>query len=143
MNRTYTSVQFSSVQLLSCVRLCDPLDCSTPGLPVHHQLPEYTQTHVHHIDEAIQPAHPLSSPSPPTFSLSQHQGLFQGTAREKSFAETLFWKGQTEYPQNQAGHSIMSWKQAGLLSVLISESVSQSMSDSLRPHGILQARILE
>ena len=108
---------------------------------MHQQLPEFTQTHVHRIDEAIQPAHPLSSHSPPTFSLSQHQGLFQGTAREKVFAETLFWKGPrtketTEYPQNQAGHSIMSWKQAGLLSVLVSESVSQSMSDSLRPHGL-------
>ena len=101
------------------------MNCSTLGLPVHHQLPEFTQTHVHRIDEAIQPAHPLSSPSPPAFSLSQHQGLFQGTAREKAFAETLFWKDleqkrQTEYPQNQAGHSIMSWKQAGLLSVLVS-----------------------
>ena len=67
----------SSVQLLSCVRLCNPMDCSTPGLPVHHQLPEFTQTHVHWVGDAIQPSHPLSSPSPPTFNLSQHQSLFQ------------------------------------------------------------------
>ena len=53
------------------------MDCSTPGFPVHHQLPELTQTHVHRVCDAIQPSHPLSSPSPPTFSLSQHQGLFQ------------------------------------------------------------------
>ena len=61
----------------SCPTFCDPMDCSTPGLPVHHQLPELAQTHVRHISDAIQPSHPLSSPSPPTFNLSQHQGLFQ------------------------------------------------------------------
>ena len=75
--RTYVlciSVQFSSVQLLSHVQLCD---CSTPGLPVHHRLPEFTQIHVHQVNDAIQPSHPLSSPSPPTFNLSQHQGLFK------------------------------------------------------------------
>ena len=54
---------------------CDPIDCSTPGLPVHHQLPEFTQTHVHWVGDAIQPSHPLSSPSLPAFKLSQHQGL--------------------------------------------------------------------
>ena len=58
------SVQFSSVAQ-SCLTLCNPVDCSTPGLPVHHQLPEFTQTHVHRISDAIQPSHPLSSPSPP------------------------------------------------------------------------------
>ena len=61
---------FSSVQLLSSVRLCDPMNCSTPGLPVHHQLLEFAQTHVHPVSDAIQPSHPLSSPSPPAFSLS-------------------------------------------------------------------------
>ena len=59
-------VQFSSVQLLkSCLTLCDPMNCSMPGLPVHHQLPEFTQTHVHQVGDAIQPSYPLSSPSPP------------------------------------------------------------------------------
>ena len=70
-------VQFSSVQSLSHVRLCNPMDCSMPGFPVHHQLPELTQTHVHWVSDAIQPSHPLSSPSPPTLNVSQHQGLFQ------------------------------------------------------------------
>ena len=70
------SVQFSSVAQ-SCPTLCDPVDCSTPGLPVYHQLPEFTQTHVHWVGDAIQPSPPLSSPSPPTFNLSQHQGLFK------------------------------------------------------------------
>ena len=66
---------FSSVQSLSYVRLCDPMNRSTPGLPVHHQLLEFTQTHVHRVGGAIQPSHPLSSPSPPAPSPSQHQSL--------------------------------------------------------------------
>ena len=70
------SDQFSSVTQ-SCPTLCNPIDCSMPGLPVHHQLPELTQTHVHWVGDAIQSSHPLSSPSPPTLNLSQHQCLFQ------------------------------------------------------------------
>ena len=66
----------SSVAQL-CLTLCNPMDCSTPGLPVHHQLPEFTQTRVHRVGDAIQPSHPLLSPSPPAFNLSQHWGLFQ------------------------------------------------------------------
>jgi len=62
---------------LSCPTLCDSMNCSTPGLPVHHQLPEFTQTHVHRVNDAIQPSHPLSSPSPPAPNPSQHQGLFK------------------------------------------------------------------
>ena len=59
-----------------CLTLCDSMDCITPGSPVHHQLPELTQTHVHRVSDTIQPSCPLSSPPPPAFSLSQHQGLF-------------------------------------------------------------------
>ena len=70
---THYSVQFNSVTQ-SCPTLCNPMDCSTPGFPVHQQLLEPTQTHVHCVSDAIQPSHPLSSPSPPAFSLSQHQG---------------------------------------------------------------------
>ena len=68
--------QFSSVTQ-SCPILCDPVNHSMPGLPVHHQLPEFTQTHIHRVGGAIQPSHPLSSPSPPALNPSQHQGLFQ------------------------------------------------------------------
>ena len=68
--------QFSSVPQ-SCLTLCDPMNCSTPGLPVHHQLPEFTQTHVHRVGDAIQPSYPLSSPSPPAPNPSRHQSLFQ------------------------------------------------------------------
>ena len=69
-------IQFSSVAQ-SCPTLCDPMNRSTPGLPVYHQLPEFTQTHVHWVSDAIQPSHPLSSPSPPAPNPSQHQSLFQ------------------------------------------------------------------
>ena len=72
----FSSVQFSSVAQ-SCPTLCDPMNRSTPGLPVHHQLPEFTQTHVHQVSDAIQPSHPLPSPSPPAPKPSQHQNLFQ------------------------------------------------------------------
>ena len=72
----FSSVQFISVTQL-CLTLCDPMNHSTPGLPVHHQLPEFTQTHVHQVGDAIQPSHPLSSPSPPAPNPSQHQSLFQ------------------------------------------------------------------
>ena len=73
---TDKSVKFSSVTLL-CPTLCDPMDCSMPGFPVHHQLLELTQTHVRRVSDAIQPSHPLLSPFPPAFNLSQHQDLFQ------------------------------------------------------------------
>ena len=72
----FSNLVFSSVAQ-SCPILWDPMDCSTPGLPVHHQLPEFTQTHVHWVGDAIQPSHSLSSLSPPAFNLSQHQGLFK------------------------------------------------------------------
>ena len=68
------SVQFSSVTQL-CLTLCDPMDCSTPGFPVHHQLPELAQIHVHRVSDAIQPSHPLLPPSPPALSLSQHESF--------------------------------------------------------------------
>ena len=83
------SVQFSSVQSLSRVRLCNLMNCSTPGLPVHHQLLEFTQTHVHRVSDAIQPSHPLSSPSPPAPTPSQHQSLFQWVNSSHEVAKVL------------------------------------------------------
>ena len=76
LTQYFKLVQFSSVAQ-SCLTLCDPRNRSMPGLPVHHQLPEFTQIHVHRVSDAIQPSHPLSSPSPPAPNLSQHQSLFQ------------------------------------------------------------------
>ena len=80
--------QFSSVTQL-CPTLCDPMNRSTPGLPVHHQLPEFTQTHAHRVGDAIQPFHPLSSPSPPAPNPSQHQGLFQWVNSSYDMAKVL------------------------------------------------------
>ena len=88
-------VQFSSVTQ-SCPALCDPMDCSTPGFPVHHQLPELVQTHVHRVGDAIQPSHPLSSPSPPAFNLSQHQGLFQWVSSSHQVAKILEFQLQCQ-----------------------------------------------
>ena len=82
------SVQFSSVPQ-SCLTLCDPMNCSTPGLPVHHQVSEFTQTHVHRVSDAIQLSHPLSSPSLPALNPSQHQSLFQWVNSSHEVAKVL------------------------------------------------------
>ena len=81
--------QFSSVTQ-SCLTLCDPMNRSMPGLPVHHQLPEFTQTHVHRVGDAIQPSHPLLSPSPPAPNPSQHYGLLQN-AKYSSLYYTVYF----------------------------------------------------
>ena len=85
--RYRTGSLLSKVQSLSCVRLCDPMNHSMPGLPVHHQLPEFTQTHVHRVSDASQPSHPLSSPSPPAPNPSQHQSLIP-------MSQLFSWGGQ-------------------------------------------------
>ena len=86
----FSSVQFSR----SVVSICDPMNCSTPGLPVHHKLPEFTQTHVLRVGDAIQPSHPLSSPSPPAPNPSQHQGLFQWVNSSHQVAKVLEFQPQ-------------------------------------------------
>ena len=102
------STQFSSVQSLSLVRLfATPMNCSTPGLPVHYQLPEFTQTHVHRGSDAIQPSHPLSSPSPPAPNPSQHQSLFQWINSSHEVAKVLEF--QLQY------HSLQRTPRADLL----------------------------
>ena len=84
----FKSVQLSSVTQL-CPILCDPMGCSMPGFPVHHQLPELAQTHVHWVTDVIQPSHLLLSPSPPAFNLSQHQGLSQYSNQPQRNNETM------------------------------------------------------
>ena len=93
------SVQLSSIAQ-SCLTLCNPMNCSTPGLPVHHQLPESTQTHVHRVGDAIQPSHTLSCPFPPTLNLSQHQGLFQWVSSLYQVAKIL---------ESQLQHQSFQW----------------------------------
>ena len=97
------SVQFSC----SVVSLCHPTDCSTPGLPVHHQLPEFTQTHVRWVRDTVQPSHPLSSPSPPAFSLSQQQGLFKWVSSSHQVAKVL--ECQLQLPVNIQGWFLLGW----------------------------------
>ena len=84
----YCVFQFSLVAQW-CLTLCDPMNRSMPGLPVYHQLPECTQTHIHRVGDAIQPSHPLLSPSPPASSASQHQGLFQLVNSSHEVAKVL------------------------------------------------------
>ena len=103
----FSSVQFSLVAQ-SCLTVCDPLDCSTPGFPVHHQILEHTQSHVHQIGDAIQPSHPLLSPSPPAFSLSQHQGLLKWVSSLHHMAKILEFQLQHQ-----------SFQYSGLISVKI------------------------
>ena len=94
------SVQFSSVAQ-SCLTLCDPMNRSTPGLPGQHQLLEFTQTHVHRVGDAIQPSHPLSSPSPPAPNPSQHQGLFQWVNSSHEVAKVLEFQLQLQHQSFQ------------------------------------------
>ena len=101
-------LQFSSVQSLSHVQLCDAMNCSTPGLPVHHQLPEFTQTHIHQDGDAIQPSHPLSSPSPPALNLSQHQYLFKWVSSSHEVAKVLEF--QLQHQSNNEHPGLISFR---------------------------------
>ena len=109
-SKCISSVQFSSVTQ-SCPPLCDPMNRNTAGLPVHHQLPEFTQTHVHQVGDAIQPSHPLSSPSSPAPNPSQHQSLFQwvnslhevAKVLESALASFLPNKSQGWFPSEWTG----------------------------------------
>ena len=109
--RLYISLQFSSVQFSSvaksCSTLCNPMNHSTPGLPVHHQLPEFTQTHDHQVSDAIQPSHRLLSPSPPAPNPSQHQSLFQWVNSSHEVAKVLEFQLQH--------HSFQRTSRTGLL----------------------------
>ena len=94
----------------SCLTLCNPMDCSTPGLSVLYQLPEFIQTHVHWVGDAIQPSHPLSSPSPPTLNLSQNQGLFQWVSSSYQVAKVLEFQLQHQsFQWNFQGWFSLGW----------------------------------
>ena len=95
-------IQFNSVSQL-CPTLCDPMNPSMPGLPVHHQLPEFTQTHVHWVGDAIQPSHPLSSPSPPAPNPSQHQSLLQWVNSLHEVAKVLEFQFSISPPKEHPG----------------------------------------
>ena len=119
-----SSVQFSPVAE-SCPTLCDPMNPSTPGLPVHHQLLEFTQTHVHRVSDAIQPSHPLSSPSPPAPSPSQHQSLFQWVNSSHEVAKVLEFQLQHQSFQRNTRADLL---QNGLVGSPCSPRDSQESS---------------
>ena len=96
----FSSVQFSHSVMSDSLR---PHDCSIPGFPVHHQLPKPTQTHVHGVSDAIQPSHSLSSPSPPTLNLSQHQGLFQWVGFSDHMVKVLEFQLQRQFFHEYSG----------------------------------------
>ena len=128
-------VQFSSVTQ-SCLTLCDPMNHSTPGLPVHHQLPESTQTHVHLVRDAIQPSHLLSLPSPPGFNLSQHEGLFKWVsslhqvARVSASTSVLPMNIQDWFPLGWTGWiSLLSEGLSRVFSSTQFKSINSSCSD--------------
>ena len=93
----------------SCPTLSNPMDCSITGFPVHHQLLEFTQTHVHQVGDAIQPSHPLSSPPPPAFNLSQNQGLFQWVSSSPQVAKVTVSALVSFLPKNTQDRSPLKW----------------------------------
>ena len=107
-----SSVQFSSVSQ-SCPTLCDPMNCSTPGLPVHHQLPEFTQTHVYRVGDSTQPSYPLSSPSPPAPNRSHHQSRFQWVNSSHEVAKVLEFQLQHHSLQRNPRANLLQNGQVG------------------------------
>ena len=131
------SVQFSSVTQ-SCLTLCDPMNCSTPGLPVHHQLQEFTQTHVHRVGDAIQPSHPLSSPSPPALNLSQHQGLSNESALHMRWPK--YWSFSFNISPSSEHPGLISFR-TGLIS-LQSKGLSRVFSNTtIQKHQFFSAQL--
>ena len=123
-------VQFSSIAQL-CLTLCDPVDCSMPGFSVHHQLPKPAQTHAHQVGHVIQPSHPLLSPSPPTFNLSQHQGLFQWVSSLHHVAKSTGDSPSTSVlPMNIQGWFPLGW--TGWIS-LQSKGLQEDSKESSAP----------
>ena len=140
----FSSVQFSSVAQ-SCSTLFDPMEWSKSGLPVHHQLPEFTQTQVHWLGDAIQPSHPLSSPSPPAFNLSQHQGLFKWVSSSHLVAKVLEFQLQffkvsaSVLPMNTQDWSPWGW--TGWIS-LQSKGLLKVFSDTtVQKHQLFSAQL--
>ena len=130
----YSKVQFSLVAQ-SCPTLCDSMDCSMQALPVHHQLLEFTQTHVHWVGDAIQPPHPLLSHSPPAFNLSQHQGLFQWVSSLHKVAKVLSFSFNISPSSEHPGLISFRMDQLDLLAV-------QGTLKSLLQHHSSKASIL-
>ena len=138
LTTTHFSVQFSSVAQ-SCSTLCNPMDCRMPGLPVHCQLLEFTQTHVHWVGDAIQPSHPLSSLSPPALNLSQHQGLFKWVSSSHQVAKVFISASASVLPMNIQDWSPLEW--TGWIS-LQSKGLSRVFSNTtVQKHQFFSAQL--
>ena len=136
--RLIISVQFSTVAQ-SCSTLFDPMDCSTPSLPIHHQLPELTQIHVHQVSEAIQPSRPLLSPSSPAFNLSQHQGLFQWVSSSHQVAKVLGFSLSITPSNEYSG--LIAFRMDGWIS-LMSKGLSRVFSNTtVQKHQFFGAQL--
>ena len=130
--------QFSSVAQ-SCPTRWDPMNCSMPALPVYHQLPEFTQTHVHWVGDAIQTSYPLLSPSPPALNLSQHQGLFQWVRSLHQVAKVLVSASTSVLPMNTQDWSPLRW--TGWIS-LQSKGLSRVFSNTtVQKHQFFSAQL--
>ena len=126
-HKNYLFPQFSSIAQ-SCPTLCNPMNHSILGLPVHHQLPEFTQTHAHRVGDAIQPSHPLLSPSPPAPNPSQHQGLFRWVNSSHEMAKVLVSASASVLPMNTQDWSPLGW--TGWIS-LQSKGLSRVFSNTI------------
>ena len=132
---SFLSVEFSSVAQ-SCPTLYDPMNRSTPGLPVHHQLPEFTQTHVHQVSDAIHPSHPLSSPSPPAPNPSQHQSIFQWVNTSHEVAK--YWSFSFSFSPSNEHPGLISFRMDWLNLLAV-----QGTLKSLLQHHSSKASILQ
>ena len=130
--------QFSSV-VQSCPTLCDPMNHSTPGLPVHHQLPEFTQTHVHRVSDAIQPSHPLSSPSPPAPNPSQHRNLCNESTLHMRWPK--YWSFSFSISPSNEYPGLISFRMTGWIS-LQSKGLSRVFSNTtVQKHQFFGAQL--
>ena len=131
-------IQFTSV-IQWCPTLCDSMDCSTPGFPVHHWLPGFTQTHFHWVSDAIQPSHPLLSPSPNAFNLSQHQDLFQGVCSSHQVAKVLGFQFSMSPPNEYSG--LTSFRMDCWMS-LLSKGLSRVLSNTtVKKHKFFSTQV--
>ena len=129
------SVQLSSVAQ-SCLTLCDPMNCSTPGLPVHHQPPKFTQTHVHRVGDGIQPSHPLSSPSPPALNLSQHQDLFQWVSSSHEVAN--YWNFSFSISPSSEHRGLISFRMDWLDLLVVQGTLKSLLQNHSSKASVLQ-----
>ena len=130
-------IQFSSVVQL-CPTVYDTMGCRTPGFPVHHQLPELTQTHVHQVGDAIQPSHPLSYPSPPAFNLSQHQGLSNESILPIRWPK--YWSFSFSISPSNEYSQLISFR-IGLFDLLAVQSLSKVFSSTTGKHQFFGAQL--